>query len=90
MERYCFSPYLPNISAKKGKLFHEFAVADAVGFGVAEACAFCFFVFGVGAFVVVYLAVAFESGLCHFSLKIFSNELLHSSFLFCNFVLSSN
>ena len=31
-----------------------------------------------------------SAGLCHFSLKIFSNELLHSSFLFCNFVLSSN
>jgi hypothetical protein len=26
------------------------------------------------------------SGVCHFQLKIFSNELLHSSFLFCIFV----
>jgi hypothetical protein len=30
--------------------------------------------------------IALGAGVCHFRLKIFSNELLHSSFLFCIFV----
>ena len=40
----------------------------------------------VGATVQFPITRLKSAGLCHFSLKIFSNELLHSSFLFYIFV----